>query len=384
MNAPCDALTLLMWGAGAVALLVVAGWAHLRFWTARLTQPMVYASEERVATPDGSAFELRRIPTDPAATPATELPPVLLVHGVAINHRNLDTHPDWSLARHLSRQGREVWLLTLRTGLPDLSRAQRRRSNFLSMVRYDVPLAITQVLERTGATHLDYVGFSMGGMLMYASIGHTVPQTSVRRVAFIGSPGLGKRLSLVGLDRLLPPSWIPAVPLRFSMRMLAFAAGWSRHDSLAVNLANAAPGLAALSAVDAIRDIPAAVAADFVRWSRAGGPIDVGGTPLFDGLQDVRVPALFVAGAGDQLAPPSSVGAAADAWGRAVGTEKHLLVVGLQHGHRADYGHGDLAIGLHAPAEVYAPVAAFLAEPTAASALQVTVSADSFARSEPN
>ncbi len=384
MNAHGEALTLLMWGAGALALLVVAGWAHLRFWTARLTLPMTYALEERIATPDGSAFELRRIPTDPAATPASGLPPVLLVHGVAINHRNLDTHPDWSLARHLSRQGREVWLLTLRTGLPDLSRTQRRRSDFLSMVRHDVPLAIGQVLERTGASQLDYVGFSMGGMLMYASIGRTVPQNSVRRVAFIGSPGLGKRLSLVGLDRLLPPSWIPAIPLRFVTRMLAFAAGWSRRDSLAVNLANAAPGLARLSAVDAIRDIPAPVAADFVRWSRAGGPIDVGGQPLFDGLQNVEVPALFVAGAGDQLAPPSSVGAAADAWGRADGTEKRLLVLGVQHGHTADYGHGDLAIGLHAPAEVYAPIAAFLAKPTAADPSQVLISAVSFARSEPN
>ena len=65
----------------------------------------------RRSLPDGAPSGSREI-----------LPPVLLVHGVGANHRNNDLHPDFSLARHLAALGRDVWLLTLRSGLGRWSR----------------------------------------------------------------------------------------------------------------------------------------------------------------------------------------------------------------------------------------------------------------------
>jgi polyhydroxyalkanoate synthase len=39
-----------------------------------------------------------------------------------------------------------------------------------------------------------------------------------------------------------------------------------------------------------------------------------------------------------------------------------LVVLGRSHGHRADYGHGDLAMGAHAAAELFEPIARFLGD----------------------
>ena len=53
------------------------------------------------------------------------------------------------------------------------------------MAEHDLPTAVAAILERTDAPQVDYVGFSMGGMLLYASLGHTLPAAQVRRVAIM-------------------------------------------------------------------------------------------------------------------------------------------------------------------------------------------------------
>ncbi len=168
-----------------LAVLALATWAHLKFWVARLTRPTRYDEEHRIAASDGGAFELRRL--KPAVS-AGELPPVLMVHGIAINHRNLDPDERLSLARQLRDDGRDVWLLTLRCGRPDLSLAETRKAGFEALVRCDVPEAAQEVLRRTGHNQLDYLGFSMGGMLLYASLGRSLPAAWVRKVVIMGSP----------------------------------------------------------------------------------------------------------------------------------------------------------------------------------------------------
>src|SRR6185295_5135708 len=148
---------------------------HLGYWSRKLGVRMPYELEERLNTPDGAAIELRRLPpaSTPSGPPLSELPPILLVHGLGANHRNTDLLPDHSLARHLSARGRDVWLVTLRSGLERLARAQQRKVRFRAMVEHDLPLAIDTVLAKTGQRALDYVGFSMGGMLLYAALGNT-------------------------------------------------------------------------------------------------------------------------------------------------------------------------------------------------------------------
>jgi pimeloyl-ACP methyl ester carboxylesterase len=237
---------------------------------------------------------------------------------------------------------------------------------FAAMVKEDLPLAVSAVLARTGAEAIDYLGFSMGGMLLYAALGRTVPTASVRRVVIVGSPGrvAAPRLLLPLLRRV--PRWlVPRGRYKLGAHVFAFASEWFHtpiHDII-VNPANVARGLTRAALVNMVEDIPAPLNADFFEWAMADGAIRVDGVPVLPGLADVSVPALFFAGAADRLAPPGAVRAAFDAWGSAVpGVDKSFVVLGKEHGARADYGHGDLAIGAHAGAELFDPIARFLGQ----------------------
>ncbi|EYF07092.1 alpha/beta fold hydrolase [Chondromyces apiculatus] len=357
--------TLLLLGLALLVVFALATWAHLRFWNSRLGLALAYDVEEVLPTPDGAHIELRRVPRAKGAeaTKAADdaaLPPVLLVHGLGANHRNQDLHPDWSLARHLAAVGRDVWLVTLRSGLL-VGWAERRRAHFGAMVKHDVPMAVQAILERTGKAQVDYVGFSMGGMLLYAALGRTLDVAKVRRAVIIGSPG--RVLSPTRLVRLVPRGFIPTVPMRSLAQGFAFASEWARtplHGALA-NPRNLAPGVTRLILMNLVRDIPAVLQAEFLGWAAGDGEIRVGGERVLDGLAKVEVPVLFFAGSKDNLAPVSAVRHAFEAWGRErPETPKRLIVLGRDFGQQEDYGHGDLAVGARAAAEIFEPVARFL------------------------
>lgn len=346
---------------------IVATWAHLRFWTRRLTLSLEYASAEPITTPDGATIELRRVPL-PDAVVRAALPPVLLVHGIGANHRNNDLHPDFSLARYLAARGRDVWLLTLRSGLRPKSRADRARIRFGAMVENDLPVGVRGVLDRTGAATIDYVGFSMGGMLLYAAIGRSVPAELVRRVVIVGSPGrIGVPRWLRPLLRRVPRALVPTVRFRLGAAGIAFASEWARtpFHRVTINPHNVAKGITRAALMNLVEDIPGPLNADFAEWAGSDGEIRTSRGAALAGLADVSTPALFLAGTADKLAPIPAVRRAFDAWGKNVPeTSKRFVTVGREHGQLQDYGHGDMAIGTTVAVDLFAPIAEFLEEKT--------------------
>jgi pimeloyl-ACP methyl ester carboxylesterase len=357
--------TLALIAAAAMVFFLLAAWAHLRFWTRRLTLALEYASADQLTTPDGATIELRRIPIPEAATKAA-LPPVLLVHGLGANHRNQDLHPDFSLARYLAARGRDVWLLTLRSGLRPRSWAERRRVRFGAMAEHDLPVGVRGVLERTGAPALDYVGFSMGGMLLYAAIGRSVPEALIRRVVIVGSPGrVGVARWMRPLLRRVPRALVPTMRFRLGAAGFAFASEWLRtpFHAFTINPGNVAPGITRAAMMNLIEDIPGPLYADFVEWAGSDGEIRTSQGAALPGLQGIGTPALFLAGTADKLAPIASVRRAYDAWGKDRPTiVKRFVSVGRAFGQHQDYGHGDLAIGTTAAVDLFAPIASFLEE----------------------
>jgi poly[(R)-3-hydroxyalkanoate] polymerase subunit PhaC len=368
--------TLALLAFAALVVFIFATWAHLRFWTKRLTLSLEYASSEQIVTPDGATIELRRVPIPSAAT-KVELPPVLLVHGLGANHRNQDLHPDFSLARYLAARGRDVWLLTLRSGLRPRTWADRQRVRFGAMAENDLPVAVQGVLDRTGSPRLDYVGFSMGGMLLYAAIGRSVPEALIRRVVIVGSPGrVGVARWMRPLLRLVPRALVPTMRFRLGAAGFAFASEWLRtpFHAFTINPGNVAKGITRAAMMNLIEDIPGPLNADFVEWAGHDGEIRTTRGAALAGLQGVGTPALFLAGTADKLAPISSVKRAFDAWGKDLPkTSKRFVTVGRAFGQTQDYGHGDLAIGTSVAVDLFAPIASFLEEDTAVIAADTAV-----------
>ena len=348
--------------AAGLLLVVIAIALHYRYWVGRLTVDLDYELHKKLPTRDGAQVELRRIKRGEGADDG---PPILVVHGIALNHRNNDFTEELSLGRYLSAAGRDVWLLTLRSGRDDLSFREERSATFDSMVQHDLPLGVEEVLRLTGAPRVDYVGFSMGGMLMYGAAGRTIPNEQLRRVVIIGSPGrvLPPHALLAKLNPLIPLWLVPTLRLRVISRLVAFFADVvsTPIHHLVMNPRNVDRGLAGVAMVNGFVNIPRALAAGFVRFSQDGGVISVDGQPALPGLATATAPALFIAGAVDHLAPPETVRLAYEAWGAAVGTPTQWRLVGVDDGAAADYGHGDLAIGRFADQDVYEPVRAFLA-----------------------
>lgn len=344
---------------GTVVLLLgtVLAALHYRHWVRRLSIEMEYVLTERIETPDGAVIELRRLPFG-----ETSGPPVLLVHGIGIDHRNNDAVPAASLARFLAAQRRDVWLLTLRTGIEHPTRKQRRVMRFDAMARHDLPMAVAEVQSRTSARAIDYVGFSMGGMLLYAALGDTIPEEAIRRVVILGSPGrLVPPFRLVSFLARAPRLIVPALPLRIPSRMIAFAADafHTPIHHLVFNPRNVDRGVAPQTLMT-IRDIPAELMADFASFLADGGTVRFDGKDVLERVRHHRIPALFFAGGADYLAPIAAVSAAHDAWGSSVGpVEKRLVLLDVTNA-GTDYGHGDLAIGRTARRDLFEPVLAFL------------------------
>ena len=346
---------------GGMVALALLTWAHVRYWRRRLARPLAYDETHRLATDDGSAIEMRRLRPRGSQSDA---PPVLIIHGLAINERNCDVNAQRSFARHLAAAGRDVWLVTLRSGRSDHAPGERAKVSFTAMTRHDVPLAVRTVRETTGAPQLDVVGFSMGGMLLYATLGRTVAEAEVRRVVIFGSPGkIGIPIWPLSKLRGLPAWLAPAMPYRFLATLIA---PWAELlitplHYVTYNPTNVPRGDTGSVLVDAMRDVPWALHREFASWAMTDGQIRVGGVPVLDALGRVGVPVCFFAGAADRLAPPSSVRRAFEAWGAALPTiDKTFVLLGKETGRRADYGHGDLMFGTSATAEVFEPARAFL------------------------
>lgn len=321
-------------------------WLHLWFWVPRLSEAMTYAEELRLPTKDGAHIELRRISGDASGVP------LLMVHGVAVNHRNLDGSHDASLARHLVEEGRDVWLLTLRSGLGE------RKTSLAAMARFDLAKALSEVAERTGHREVDYLGFSMGGMVLYGALALRAwpSEIALRKVAVMGSPARIEAPTPLRLLSRIPglptAAGLVPVPLRLLSRSVAFVATAPNpiHGFLVQKANLTAPELKG-TLVDVIEGIPRSLLRELLGWTRGDG-VFVEGTPLLAGCGEVQVPLLIVSGGADHIAPQRTVEAVAEHWGGAV---TKACIPGK--------GHGDLALGVQARVDVYPVVAEYFCVP---------------------
>jgi pimeloyl-ACP methyl ester carboxylesterase len=335
--------------AAAIAALAALAVLHYAFWTWRLAVPTREDEVLAARTGDGWTVYLgRRKPRG-----AARRPPVLLVHGIAMNRQAFDFGVErYSLAAFLAAAGFDCFTLDLR-GHGRSRRGPARRWNLDTYLAEDLPAALDAIRGATGEERVLYVGHSQGAILGMALCG-LLPERVAALVQLDGPayffdalPRLRRlvRLRRLGLGR----------HLRELARMVApFSGVWHPAEvELAINTRNVERPIYRRLLVNALEDLQPGVLDQFATsiaedsFRSADGKVDY--RALFPSC---RQPALFVSAEKDRLAPPPVMEAAFRAWG---GPKRYWSC-------GPDYGHTDVLLGRSAPEAVFPAIRDFLLE----------------------
>jgi pimeloyl-ACP methyl ester carboxylesterase len=334
-----------------LALVVAATWAHLLFWRWRLDAPG--QEDERLTAPAADGWQLclgRRRPRG-----AARAPPVLLVHGIAMNRLALDFGVEsHSLSRHLAESGLDCFALDLRGhGGSRPGPGAPRRWTLDDYLGQDVPAALDAIQAATGQATVMWVGHSQGALLGLAAAAR-YPARIAGVVALAPPVRFSPRLMLLPPVRLL--ARLPVA------RLLAQAAAplvglWHpRQATISIQPAEMDLPVFRRMMMNVMEDLPPGVVAQFETFAREDrlGSVD-GREDWRAALAGCRQPALFVSAPADGLVPPVVVAEAFQRWGG----EKTLWSA------PPGVGHTDLLLGRRAPETVFPTVRDWLLVHTA-------------------
>jgi len=345
-----------------VLVLALLSPVAIALWVTRRYRIETLSDERHIAvTSDGWQLAMHRY------RPRAEGPgqgAVILCHGLLANRANLDLDDRRSLARHLSRQGFDAWLLELRgAGLSRDPRGDRGLSRivFDDHIAQDLPAAIDTVCRETGEDEVQWVGHSMGGMVIYAYLS-TREDPRIRSVTTIVSP----------LDfQVVARRTRPLLRVRPLLRLGPVGLGWvframlpllrmahSEKVHIGVLRENLTDRELSEILVNVIEGLAApGVLAQFGEWVEGGGFHSRDGKLAYGALTHLRCPLLVIASEKDLLTPPASVSPAID---RAPSAEKVYRLFGRVSGDDRDFGHGDIVLSDAARDRVYPVIAEWL------------------------
>lgn len=290
--------------------------------------------------------------------------PIILCHGLAANHRNLDFDPPWSLAQYLADAGFDCFSVDWRGTGRSRGRPPGRRWSDYSIddhIREDGPAFLDAICAQTGARRAFWVGHSLGGLIGYA-VAQGPHADKMAGLVTIGSPAYftypAYMIHLLRLGHTL--AW----PFALRQRLLSvMSAPWVGHVTLPLtdvvfNPLHIRPRVQRRISAQVLSSISRPVLLQFEDWLRHDAfRTRDGGTDFRKGLADLRLPLLVTGGSRDRLAPPPAVTKAFEAAGS---TDKTLMIFGTENGDALDYGHGDLIFGEGAPTEVFPRIQSWL------------------------
>jgi predicted alpha/beta hydrolase len=286
------------------------------------------------------------------------------------NRFNLAPEGQGSLAKWLAARGREVFVLELRGAgrsvelTPGSKDTSAWRYNFDSYVEKDIPALMEKIGQLTGSQEVDWVGHSMGAMILYALAGHhhgMAGGVRIRKAVAIAGPGhigelpvrmrfmlrLGVRLPM---ERLPNKKW-----LQFLGRFYPLLTP-DNEPSLGFK-SNYDPGFGKQMINHIGSDLSRGLLQQVKSWVGKDGLFSADGHVNYTAaLSRAVVPIRFIRASHDLIAPAASVERAY----LSAGSWKDLVVIGKAHGYPCDYGHSDIVAGKNAHLHVFPHVTDWL------------------------
>lgn len=332
-------------------------------------------SDDFAYTKDGWRLGIRRIAPE---TPDPSKLPVILCHGLGLNG-TFWTITDDHLPAQLAARGYQVFIFDFRGSgesarLGWVGRVNHRiRESFLhevgetkwtvdDLVRYDVPAVLDYVQRTTGQERVNWVGHSLGGMLLFpyleqapdadrianfVGMGSTIIQAKVPQSDMLhANRGLRLLGHLVSTGRM----GRPLMYFRFP--------GLDRIDQFYYTSENVDKVTVARFYGYTLEDPGASALRQFDPYLQYGHFLSADRKVDYSAqLGRVKTPTLLIAGEGDSMSDMPSTELTFQALGS---TDKTLLRFGKRDGHIADYGHCDLVWSRHAPQEIFPPLIQWL------------------------
>lgn len=281
--------------------------------------------------------------------------PVILVHGLANNHRIFDLHAPLSLSQALTRAGFDCYAVDLRGAggsvHPNDSKVPRRAS-IDDHIHLDASAVISFVQEHSKSSKVFWVGHSLGGL-----VGLALPHELHSKLS--GLVTLGSPVFLTGLKlRSRIFLWLGKcvawpfriridVWARLGLPLVSMTPSYFTRGML--NAGNVDSAVRRLSLAQMIAPVWYGVLKQLSDWVKhdafrsADGAVDYRAR-----VASLKIPLLSIGGVVDHIAPAPMVAKAHELAGT---TDKALLI---EYPEGTSYGHGDLLLGRNAPLHVFA------------------------------
>ncbi|WP_263265097.1 lysophospholipase [Pseudomonas sp. RIT-PI-S] len=257
--------------------------------------------------------------------------PVVLLHGSFSNRRFWYSPKGIGLGATLARAGFDVWIPEMRGHGLSPRNQQYRHNTVADYARYDLPVINAFVTELSGQRPC-WLGHSLGGITLAMALG-------ARYLAadeFAGVALFGSQVSRTAWPlRVAPLNWAARLVLR-------------GFEHLSGPRFKRGP-----------EDEPAGIGLELLRWHGLRRRLGRGGADWRDGLAEVKLPLLVVAGAGDRQDPPW----ACEQLFLRFGGDGQFLMLGQAQGFSQDFGHVDMLVSKAAQAQVWPQVVRWLSAP---------------------
>ena len=354
----------------ASVLLALPGCASMRYHADSLD--LRPCTEGFATTEDGWKLGMRHFP---AKQPGSGKLPVVLCHGLGLNG-TFWTINDNHLPSQLAARGYDVFVVDMRgsgashrVGVPGVINRVLRQTPIREVggrnwtvddeFHYDVPAILKYVEAETGSHFVNWVGHSLGGMMMFPFL-ETSPESS-RIANFVDMGGVAivmetrDTIKMRKADKMLQVLSLGLSTGRLGRPMMfhrpAFMEKIDRFYFTKGNVDDRTvqrfygytvedPGAGALRQLDPYLARGHMLSAD--------GQVDYA-----LGLDRITTPILMIAGEADIMADINSTIQTYNAVGS---PDKTLMRFGRVDGQEADYGHCDLVWSRNAPREIFPPL----------------------------
>lgn len=289
-------------------------------------------------------------------------PSVILAHGISSNHNFWNLNPEHSLAMYLHNEGFDVYNMDFRGhGLATHDAAGKKQEQGWTIDSYGIDIhAIVQYVRSNRPEQKPiYIGHSLGGMALISYMAQYTSDSLQGMVIFASPFDFRHPEPLLELARIGASISIIPIPTP----LLAHVASWLPHtpayiDSLLWGENTISPE----NRVELYQKIVSPMTPKELKHlsktlsQEAFGPADKHETYAKD-LSMQNIPALFLAGRADRIAPVDRVLGYYNALGS---SDKTFLILGTDYGYSIDYGHLDYPLADAAPKEIFPVISKWL------------------------